>query len=99
MRRSRAVSSIVPVPTTRSTGRPLASVKTRTSTSTGFETITTRPRAPRSRSPIDRAMPAVWPSRSRRDSPPEPPRPAARTTASASSSGSSEPIERTAAAG
>ena len=78
--RRRAVSSRVPVPSTRSGGRPLASVITCVSTSTGLVTSTTMPPKPANVRPMSATTRALSRNRSSRDSPGLPPRPAATTT-------------------
>ena len=90
--RSRAVSSIVPVPNTRSSGRPLASAITCVSTSTGFVTSTTVPAKPASRRPMSATTRALSRSRSSRLSSGLPPRPAATTTTCAARISSMEAV-------
>jgi hypothetical protein len=96
--RSRAVSSIVPVPMTRACGTPDAAAATCVMTSTGLVTTTIGPRAPARCAAMSLTMAALSRNRSRRLSVAVPPRPAAITTASASRMSSTAVTRRTIAA-
>ena len=78
--RSREVSSRVPVPSTRSGGKPLLSVMTWVSRSTGLLTSTTVPSKPARVWPMSATSRALSRSRSSRDWPGRLARPAATTT-------------------